>query len=240
MKYDPLQRYFEAVNPAKSVTDASLDDRFPTEDMLARLHSAAEDRPARKFRHGLWHRTTVISIVAVLAVTGTAAAISLLRSPVTDTSRLSCYSQVSLTPKVIEVLPMSSDPLGACGTALHWKQMSKSSAPKGSLCVLTNGSLAGFPPSRRVDVCSYLKLATFNGRAENIRVAEFEKATMSYFGERACIAPETARREIIHLFAKFDLTHWRVRFTRTSSVRACSTLAIQVKDRVVDLVGIPK
>jgi hypothetical protein len=238
VKHDPLLRYFETVDPTKDLTDVSLDDRFPTEAMLARLHSAAEGRPVRKFRDVLWHRTTVFSIVAVLAVTGTAAAISLLRSPVTDTSRLSCYSQISLTSKVIEELSMSSDPLGACNVALHWKQMPQSAAPKGSLCVLANGSLAGFPPSRRADVCSYLKLAAFSGRAENIRIAEFEKVAMSYFGKTPCIAPAIARSEIIHLFAKFELTRWRVRFIRTSSVRACSTLAIQVKDRIVDLVGL--
>ena len=220
------------------MTDASLNEHFPTEELLARLQRAAEARPARRLRHGFWQRTTVISLVAVLAVTGTAAAISFLRSPVTDTSRLSCFSQISLTSKVIEELPMSSHPLGACGVALHWKQIPESPAPKGSLCVLANGSLAGFPPSRRVDVCSYLKLATFSGRSENIRVAKFEKSAMNYFGESSCVAPETARREIIHLFVKFGLTRWRVRFTRTSSVGTCSTLAIQVKKRVVDLVGI--
>lgn len=240
MKRDPLKDYFEAVDPTKNVTDASLHDRFPTEDMLARVHHAVEGRPARKVRHIGWHRTTVISIAAVLAATGTAAAISFLRSPVTDTSRFACYSQVSLTPKVIEELPMSAHPLGTCEIALHWKQIPDSPAPKGSLCVLLNGTLAGFPPSRRVDVCSSLKLATFSGHSENMRFAEFQKSALNYFGERTCVPPEAARKEIVHLFVKFHLTRWHVRFTRTNSVGACSTLAIQVKDRVVDLVGIPR
>ena len=240
MKRDLLKDYFEEVDPTKNVTDASLHDRFPTEDMLARVHQAVEDRPARKVRHIGWHRTTVISIAAILAITGTAAAISFLRSPVTDTSRFACYSQVSLTPKVIEELPVSNQPLGECRVALHWKQVPGSPAPKGTLCVLPNGTLAGFPPSRKINVCSSLKLATYSGRSKNISVAEFQKSAMNYFGERSCVAPEMARREIIHLFVKFDLTYWRVRFTRTSSVGACSTLAVQVKDRVVDLVGIPR
>ena len=240
MKRDPLQSYFESVDPTKDISDASLDQRFPTEDFLARLQRAAEVRPARNLRNSFWRRTTIISIAAVMAVTGTAAAINFLRSPVTDSSRLSCYSQVSRTPHVIEEIPTSTQPLGACRIALHWKQIPGSPAPEGSLCVLPNGTLAAFPPSRRFDVCSYLKLATFSGRTENIRVAEFEKSAVNYFGERSCVAPETARKEIIHLFVKFELARWRVRFTRTSSVRACSTLAIQVTNRIVDLVGILK
>jgi hypothetical protein len=238
MKRDPIKRFFDVADSSKNVTDASLDDRFPTEDLLTRLRNAVEPEPARKFRCRLLHRTTVISIVAVLAVAGTAAAVAFLSSPVADTSTLSCYNQVSLTSHVIEVVPFSSHPLSACDTALHWKQVPESPSPTGSLCILSNGTLAGFPPSKRADVCAYLKLPTYDGRATNPHVDEFEKAAVHYFGERPCIPPETARSEVLRLLAMFELKHWHVRFNRTRSAKACETLAIQVKSHVVELVGL--
>jgi hypothetical protein len=240
MKHDPLQKYFDAADAAKNVSDANLDQRFPTEDLLARLRNAAVTEPARGFRLRFWHRTTVLSIVAVLAVAGTAAAITFLRSPVADTSMLSCYSQVSLSSHVIDEVPLGGHPLSTCGAALHWKRVPESPSPSGSLCILANGSLAGFPPSRRADLCAYLKLPAYDGRLASSHVAEFEQSAINYFGEKSCVAPEIARAEVHRLLVRFNLTNWRVRFTRTSSSKACATLAIEVKSRVVDLVGLLK
>jgi hypothetical protein len=240
MNRDPLQRYFDAANSATNISNVSLDERFPTGELLTRLRREADAIPARKLHFRFWHRTTVASIAAVLAIAGTAAAITLLRSPVADTSTFSCYSQVSLNPHAIEVFPIAGDPLSVCGTALHWKELPESPSPKGSLCVLANGTLVGFPPSKITDVCTYLKLPTYDGGPENHHVAEFEKAAIVDFDKVPCIAPETARNDVLHLFAEFNLTNWHVRITRNSSGNACATLAIHVKDRRVDLVGIVK
>lgn len=240
MNRDPLRKYFGAADRAKSVSDSSLDDRVRTKDLLARLRNTVEIEPNRRYFFRFWHRSTVISIVAVLAIAGSAAALTFFHSSVADTSRLSCYSQVSLTSHAIDEIPLSSHPLGSCSSALGWKRVAGSSSPNGSLCVLPNGSLAAFPPSKKSDVCALLKLPTYNGRLVSTNVADFEKNVVIFFGAKSCISPASARSEVLRLFRRYDLTHWSVRITRMTSDNACATLAIQVKSRVVELVGLLK
>jgi len=65
---------------------------------------------------------------------------------------------------------------------------------------------------------------------ENHHVAEFEKAHVD--DKVPCIAPETARNDVLHLFARVQLDELHVRITRNSSGNACATLAIHVKTDV--------
>ena len=195
--------------------------------------SGAMGRSPRTMRR----RVTLISLAGVLVVAGTAAAITFLRSPVRNVTTLSCYEKVSLHTN-IDVIAYSSDPLAACGALMHWRSVPASSDPHGTLCLLSNGSLAGFPPSRNADVCGELGLATFNGRVQNSRSAQFQRAALAAFTAHPCMTPETAHRKILQLLKHFGLVGWKVREYGTTSPAACATLGLQPEARIVDIVRV--
>jgi len=172
----------------------------------------------------------------VLTLAGTAAAITIWRAPVQDVTHLGCFETVSLATNV-DVIGYTSNPLAACGAIMHWPSVPGSSSPHGSLCVLSDGSLAGFPPSRRSNVCGFLGLATYNGHLQNPPVAHFEQAAQNYFTGHPCMVPATARQVILRLLENFKISGWQVRITGSKSTSACATLSIQVKSRIVGLVG---
>lgn len=235
MKDDPLQRIFDRLDATKNLSDSDLDAIMPTERLLNRLNNELSKEHVGWFRRRFWRRTVVITTTTVLVLAGTAAGISLLRGPVHDVTRLSCFAKVSLTSGA-DVISYTSNPLSACQSFMHWPAVPSSSSPNGSLCVLSNGSLAAFPPSRRRQVCADLGLAVFDGHIANLKVAAFEESTQNYFTAHLCMAPGVARQEVERLLRKYDITGWRVRITGKQSTNACATLSIQVSSRLVDIV----
>jgi len=93
----------------------------------------------------------VASIAAVLAIAGTAAAITLLRSPVADTSTFSCYSQVSLNPHAIEVFPIAGDPLSVLWHGSALEGTAREPFTKGFPCVWPTDA-RGISASKITDV----------------------------------------------------------------------------------------
>lgn len=239
MTREPLKKFFADSDSTKELSDSDLDAMFPHDRLFERVQSALMSEPIARIQKRLWRRTATISVTAILVLAGTAAAISLLRAPVRDVTRLTCFEGVSLTSKAA-VVPYSADPLAACGSAMHWPSAPRSPSPEGSLCVLGDGSLAGFPPSRTVQVCEVLGLPTFNGQLKNPADAAFERTSQSIFTEHPCMALLGARREVLRLIGKFGLTRWRVRISGSRSPRACATLAIDVKARRVGIIGIER
>lgn len=239
MKRDPLKRYLADADPTKDLSDAELDAMFPHDRLFGRIQSVLESEPVAKNPQRLWRRTATMSITAILVLTGTAAALSFLRSPVRDTTKLSCFERVSITSKAA-VVPYALDPLFSCRSVMHWPEVPRSPSPAGSLCVLGDGSLAGFPPSRKEHVCEVLGLATFNGHVKNPEVAAFERSAQTIFNQRPCMTLPTARREIIRLIGRFGLTRWRVRTSGSDSLIACATLALEVQSRTVGIIGVKR
>lgn len=182
-------------------------------------------------------RVAAISATVVFALGGTAAAITFWRAPVQDITHVSCFEKVSLHTNV-DVLAYTDNLLATCGATMHWSSVPGSSNPHGSLCVLSDGSLAGFPPSRKPDVCATLGLATFDGSLKSLPVAHFELAALHYFTTHPCAALGTARQQMLDLLKKFEILGWRVQVYGSTSTSACATLGLQVKSRTVDLVGI--
>ena len=236
MKNDPLQKIFDGIDSTKDLTDADLETMLPTERLLERLNNAVDNEPVGWLRRRIWRRTIVISTTTVLVLAGTAAAISLLRGPVHDTTRLSCFAKVSLTSSA-DVIAYTSQPLSACQSLMHWPSVPGSPSPSGSLCVLSNGSLAGFPPSRKGQACAELGLAVFDGHVANLKVAAFEQSTQNYFTKHPCMATAVARQEVRRLLRKYDISDWRVQVSGSKAKAACATLSIQVPARMVDIVG---
>ncbi len=235
MKDDPLQRIFDRLDATKNLSDSDLDSIMPTERLLDRLNNELSREPVGWFRQKFWRRTIVITTTTVLVLAGTAAGISLLRGPVRDVTRLSCFTKVSLTSGA-DVISYTGHPLSACQSLMHWPSVPSSSSPNGSLCVLSNGSLAAFPPSRKDQVCADLGLPIFDGHIANLKVAAFEESTQNYFTAHPCMSPGVAHVEVQRLLRKYDLTGWRVTVTGKQSTNACATLSIQVSSRLVDIV----
>lgn len=236
MKDDPLQKIFDDIDPFKDLSDTDLDALLPLESLFERLHRDVEKEPPSWRHRRMWRRSMVISASAVLAFAGAAAAITFLRSPVQDTTRLSCFARVSLTPTAV-VVPYGSHPLSICQSLMHWPSVPGSPAPTGSLCVLSNGTLAGFPPSRHSHVCTALGLSSFNGRVADLKVAAFEESAQSYFTQHSCMTSAVARSEVQRLLKKYNISGWRVEVSGSKAVLACATLSIHASTRLVDIVG---
>jgi hypothetical protein len=239
MIHDPFASILEAVDPTLNLSDTELDAMFSTDHLLERLQHEIANERLSWFRRRPWRRTTIFTLSAVLVLAGSAAAITLLRSSAHDTSRLSCFTRDSRSLNG-EVFGFSRGPLAACQAALDWKSIPASPEPSGSLCVLPNGSLAGFPPSRQAHVCSRLGLAVFNGHVKNPKVADFQRSAQVYFIEHSCESPPTAQKAVLRLIGQFGIDQWRVQTSGSTSTSACATLNILVKARTVNIVGIKK
>jgi hypothetical protein len=240
LNHDHLEDLYAALDPLRGVDDTDI---FTPGQALVRLHreiaqSQPARRPKRPRRRRFWRKPIVVSMATVFVLAGTAGAISLLRSPVQDVSTLGCYQKIALNSN-IEIVPYSSNPLAACASIWHWKQVPGRGIPGGSLCILTNGSLAGFPPSRRGHTCARLGLPTFNGKVMNAKVAQFQAITIAYFVAHSCVSPSSAAWQVRTLVGRYGLTGWRVSNIGSSDPRSCAFPAFHMKDRTVDVVGNP-
>ncbi len=239
MTYDPLKEIFDSLDPLKDLSDAQLGALHPTTSLLERIHDDIAEVSVSWFRKKMWRRTAIASVATVFVLAGTAAAITLLRSPVQVTTSLSCFKADSLNSGA-DVVAYSEHPLSACQTFLHWPSALSSHSPDGSLCVLSNGSLAGFPPSRESPVCAKLGLPVFNGRIRNPETALFQQAARRYFSEHLCVSRSVAQKDVQRLIGMYGITNWRVRVSGSRDQSACATLAIEVTSRIVGIVGISK
>jgi hypothetical protein len=232
MSRDPLEELFEAIDPLRDVDDATL---FTPGRLLERLHGEIDPRrPRRRF----WHRGTVVSLIGLTVLTGTAAAVTLWHTPVRNVASVTCYQKISLTSNA-DIISYTTHPLVACGSVWHWTSLPSGPAPNGTLCVLSSGSLAAFPPSRRGDACERLRLPVFSGRVKSSAVARFQTTTISYFASHKCVSPILALHEVRQLIDRFNLRRWRARNTGSLDRRSCVFPAFQISTRVVDLVGSP-
>ncbi len=236
MKDNSFQKIFDAIDVTRDLSDADLESMSPTENLLKRLDHPARPQPVSWYRRRLWRRTIVISTTTALVLAGTAAAISLSRGPVRDVTRLSCFAKVSLTSRA-DVIAYTSQPLSVCRTLMGWPSVPMSPSPDGSLCVLSDGSLAAFPPSRKHQVCEQIGLAKFDGHIANMKVAAFQQSTQNLFTEHPCMVPFVASQQVQHLLKNYGISGWKVQISGSKSTKACATLSIQVTSRLVDIVG---
>lgn len=236
MKNDPLQKIFSNIDAVKDLSDADLEALVPTAQLLERLHGAVDRQPGARWRERVLRRSVVISVTAVLVLAGTAAALTFLRAPVQNTTRLSCFAKVSLSSDA-DVIAYTPHALLSCQSLMSWPPMPASPNPKGSLCVLSDGSLAGFPPSRQSHVCADLGLAAFNGRLADAKVAVFVEVAQSFFTKHPCLETAVARKEVHQLLKKYDVSGWRVEVSGSNAKNACATLSIQISHRLVEIVG---
>jgi hypothetical protein len=235
---DPFKKLFESADSTREVSTDQIDKLVENSQIVQRVHDRVNGAPHRRKFHGAWGRVALASTAVVLVLGGAAAAITFLRSPVTNTSQMSCYSQDSLHSKVIAEMPYDSTPLASCKSELHWTSVPLSRTPAGLLCVLPNGTVAGFPPSKKYQSCSTIGLAIFNGKLKYPHVLDFQNAAHRYFEGNACPNVQSAKSRILYFIGKYGLRGWTVRTYGSSSPRSCATFGIQSAKRLIDVVGV--
>lgn len=239
MNRDQFEQLFESLDRTRDITDAQIDQLISLESLHAIAHASAPRGYVRRLRKRAWRRGTVVATVAVLLVGSAAAAITLSRGPVVTVTSMTCYQHDSLR-STGDVVSYDSTPLAFCSQLFHWPALTKSPHDKGSLCLLSNGSIAAFPPSRRFGGCKTLGLEAFNGHVANPEAAKFQLQAQNYFVHHQCETRVTARGAILRLLGTDELTGWRVRLTGSSSPTACATLAIVPSSQEVEIVGMPR
>lgn len=243
---DPFKELFESADPTRGLSNGEIDKIIGDAQIFQRLHDRAKDisrepqphGPWRPQPHGPWRRVALISTAAVLVLGGAAAAVTLLRSPATNTSHMVCYSQDSVHSQIISEIPLGPHPLALCQAQLHWKSVPSSPTPAGLLCVLPNGTLGGFPPSKKHHSCSSIGLVAFNHKFAHPYVRAFEKAAHSYFADHACPKVVEAKNEMLKLIRQNGLRGWRVRVYGSTNSGACATFAIEPTRHLIDIVAV--
>jgi len=243
MSRDPIEEFFESLDRTRQLSDALVDEMFSLERLYSQVEGAtpspspSSSPSAGRMGRRMWHRGAVMTTVAVLVLGTAAAAITLSRGPVQSVANMACYQGNSLR-STANVVAYNSNPLATCSRLLHWPIPSKKGHEKGALCLLSNGSLAVFPPSSKTDRCAILGLETFNGHLANPEVAKLQIAAENYFAHHPCESLSTARTAMLELLGANGLVDWKVRLTGLTSPQSCATLAFQLNSKDIDIVGI--
>jgi hypothetical protein len=227
---------FDESDPAHGVTDDDLDELLSTKQLIEGVHARTRKRRARHFPHG-WRRAGIIAASAVIVLSGTAAAISLTSAPVTNTTELACFSAATLHSRG-SIVSLSARPLRTCGALMHWPTSAAKGVPSGVLCVLSNGSLGGFPTTRKSGECRALGLEPYDGQVLDVPAAAFQEAAENYFAAHHCDTLAKARAEVSRLLARHKVDGWHVLISGSSAMGACATLAVEAEKKTVDIVGV--
>jgi hypothetical protein len=234
---DPFEKVFQIVDPLLGVNDDQVETLMPAAELFHRIQlEMTTPRSKRIFRTR--HRVAVISTVVVLALSGTAAALTFLRSPVRDTSSLACYSQDSLTANLIEAFPYNSKPLEFCRKQMNWKSFGGHKKPHGALCVLLDGTLGAFPSYGERGVCAKLGLSAFNGNLKYPLVSKFETAAANYFSHNQCVTRDMGVARVRALMGRYGLIGWHLHETGSTAAGACATFDFDLANRTVHIVGV--
>jgi hypothetical protein len=237
MSRDPIEVIFDSLDRTRHLSDAQIDQMIPTATLLSQVEDMTQHSLMKSLRRRLWRRGIVASTIAVLVVGSAAAAISLSRRPVETVAHMTCYRSDSLR-STADVVSYDSNPLAVCSQLMHWSDKPKHGRERGDLCLLSGGSLAAFPPSRKAKSCSVLGLATFNGELANPEAAKFQLAVETYFNNHSCPSLDVAHQEVLQLMGMYGLVGWRIRLTGSTATKACATLAFRLKLMDIDIVAI--
>src|SRR5665213_2594095 len=157
MSDDRLSEEFAASDPTRHLMDHDLDRLLPADKLIEGVYARARGNGGWHFLRR-WRRAGVITTSVVLVLSGSAAALALLHSPAKDSTLLTCVTSRSLH-SCASVVSLDAHPLRTCQTLMHCSRISAAGAPAGALCVLSDGSIGGFPPSRKGNECEALATA---------------------------------------------------------------------------------
>jgi hypothetical protein len=233
---DDLWKAFEESDPTRGVSDDDLDELLSTAQLLDRVHDETRRRRVRHFPLR-WRRVGIVTTSVVIVLSGTAAALSLISSPTTNTTELACFSAAALHSKTSAVT-LDAHPLRTCAALMKWPAPAPKGLPSGVLCVLSNGSLGGFPTTGKANECATIGLEPYDGHVLDVPAAAFQEAAENYFAAHRCATLATARTEVSQLLTRHHVTGWRVRVSGSTSAGACATLAVRAGRKIVAIVGV--
>jgi hypothetical protein len=240
-----IERIFTAIDPAAGLDNAGLDSVFDVEALMRRV---TDDNRAnvpikvgrrwRRFRRGF-----TVPLALLLIASGTAAAVSLLRSPepIRISGSMSCYSQPMKHPQLIDAINLTTTPGHTCEVAMRAATKRGTTVPNFTppeLCVSNDNVLRVFPTTHVKNFCNTLGYAPYSGKILVDRVARLMLAVVAFNSSNRCASIQVATADANGLLAKYSLARsWNVNVINRAPP-VCSTLAVDDVHRIVDVVPI--
>lgn len=252
MNKQDLRRAFSAIDPTRDLDDDALEEIFPRAVLTQRIYEGiTKRRPIASRRSSRFlRRSVVVPLVLVLLAGGTAAAVSLLRTPapVRLSALMACYSQPSLTAGVIAVTDLTSTPGRTCVQQLTTNNKSDSTPRTWDpsqfnppvLCVGGTGDLKVFPRGRAKNLCNTLRLSPFSGKVVVDHVSRFTQSVEHLARANTCLAFSEAKANVQALLRTNGLGEtWKIVLdNHSSSSKSCASFGFDDRKRIVYVVGL--
>jgi hypothetical protein len=242
-----IERLFMAIDPAARLDDDGLDSVFAVDVLMSSInegiHANVSIKTGRRWRR--FRRGFTVPLALLLIASGTAAAVSLLRSPepIRLSATMACYSQPVKRAQLIEVVNLTTTPGRSCQRALRASITGGTTTPNFAspeLCVSNDDVLRVFPKIHKKDFCDLLGYAPYSGKVIVDSVARLSLAAMAFNASRRCVSIQVGTADANQLLAKNALAgSWNVTvIDRTPHVPSCSTFAVDDVHKIVDVVGV--
>ena len=247
MNEQEIERVFTAIDPAAGLDDGGLDSVFDIDELMSRINegiradvSIKTGRGWRRFRRGF-----VVPLALLLIASGTAAAVSLLRSPepIRLSATMACYSQPVKRAQLIEVVDLTTTPSNTCERALRASMKSGTTAPNftsSELCISNDDVLRVFPNSHAKNLCDSLGYAPYSGKVIVDNVARLALAARAFMTSHQCVSIQVGTADANQFLTTYGLAQsWNVRVVnRTPNVPSCTTFAVDDVNKILDVVSI--
>jgi hypothetical protein len=242
-----IERVFRAIDPAASLDDGGLDSVFDVNELLSRINEGIRanvpiktGRRWRRFRRGF-----TVPLVLLLIASGTAAAVSLLRSPepIRLSATMACYSQPFKRAQLIEVVDLTTTPGKTCQRLLRASVRSGTPEPNFAspeLCVSNDDVLRVFPVIHAKNLCDSLGFAPYSGKIIVDSVTRLTMAVTAFMASHECVSIQVGIADANQLLTTNALAQsWNVTVVnRTPNVPSCATFAVVQAHKMLDVVGV--
>jgi hypothetical protein len=208
---DPLE-LLEAARPSDGRVDLSSDP-IASAILQRTLDDPSDGRVAR-----LTGRRTrlavIVSVVGVVAVAGTAAAITLRHDKPSEVRTIGCWSgAVVPTPEIVVVEWSDESPVQSCQQAWRngqFETIPATEPPPLVHCISSDGAIAVVPGDEAT--CEELDLASFDPTPdlEGEKVRSAIAAIETRITPEACLAPTAAISVVEEILDDAGLTEWTI------------------------------
>ncbi|HEY5093329.1 MAG TPA: hypothetical protein VII60_08690 [Acidimicrobiales bacterium] len=248
MNEPEIERVFRAIDPAAGLDNGGLDSVFNVDELMGKINEGIRanvpiktGRRWRRFRRGF-----AVPLALLLIASGTAAAVSLLRSPepIRLSATMACYSQPVKRAQLIEVVDLTTTPGKTCQRALRASLKSGTTAPNFTLpelCVSNDDVLRVFPNVHAKNLCDSLGYAPYSGKVIVDSVTRLAEAARAFNTSHQCVSIQVGTADANQILTTNALARsWNVTvINRTPSVPSCATLAVDDVHKMIDVVGVP-
>jgi hypothetical protein len=246
MNEQEIERIFSAIDPAAGLDNDGLDSVFDADALMRRvtvgIRSDVPIKTGRRWRR--FRRGFTVPLALLLVASGTAAAVSLLRSPepIRLSALMDCYSQPMKRASVIDVVELTTTPGQTCvhvlRAALNNGAAMPSFAPP-ALCVSNDDLLRVFPTTHVKNFCNTLGFAPYSGKVIVDHVARLMLAAHAFNASHQCASVQVATADANKLLSANSLARsWNVHVDNRAAP-TCATLAVDDVHRILDVVPIP-